>query len=168
MFDLTSWTVKFDPGLWTETVKADLRKNVKALEGVEPGDVDAIYEAALGAFRDGFNLHNFSQAVVAMGISRKRAKEIGLNLSSKANALMWAERMEKVGIKYAIWKYANVPCGDPVQDFAHKAVNGKTFLVSKGMLVNGKWTLPGRENGCKCVSRALIPGVTRGYNADEY
>ncbi len=147
--------------------KADLRENVKALEDVEPGHVNAIYEAALSAFCNGFNLHSFSQALVAIGIGRKKAKEIGFNLSSKANALMLAERMEKVGIKYAIWKYANAPCGDPVQDAAHKVANGKTFLVSKGMLVNGKWTLPGRENGCKCVSRAPIPGVTRSYNGDE-
>ena len=148
-------TVRFNPACWTKTVKADMRKNIKALKDIAPEKIDVIYEAALSAFRNGFDLHRFCQALMANGISKKRSTEIALNLFSKANALISAERTEKLGIKYALWRYSGAPCGE--HDAAHKAADGRPFLLSKGMLINGQWTLPGREDGCKCLARPLVP-----------
>ena len=45
------------------------------------------------------------------------------------------------------------------QDAAHRAVNGKRYEVIKGMLLNGRLTMPGWEERCKCVSRPIIPGL---------
>ena len=53
-----------DPG------EADLRENIKALKDVLPTDVDAIYEDALVAFHEEFNLHLFCQALVARGMTK--------------------------------------------------------------------------------------------------
>ena len=153
-FSLENWLVKPDPARWTETVKADLHENIKALEDVAPADVDAIYEDALVSLE---NLHLFCKALVAHGMTKKRAREVGLSLFSKTHALMCNERHLRAGIKYARWSYPNTPCGDAEQDAAHKAANGKCFLIEEGILINGKRTWPGREDGCKCLSRPLVP-----------
>ena len=44
------------------------------------------------------------------------------------------------------------------QDAAHKAADGQTFEVASGMLIEGRWTMPGEREGCRCTSRPVIPG----------
>jgi len=75
-------------------------------------------------------------------------------------------RWRELGITHAIWLYANAPCmEDPShataanvqRDAAHCSVNGKRYEISKGLFVDGKWTWPGVEEGCKCVARAVLP-----------
>jgi hypothetical protein len=38
--------------------------------------------------------------------------------------------------------------------------NGKLFEISTGMFLNGKWTWPGVEPGCRCISKSVIPGFS--------
>jgi hypothetical protein len=45
---------------------------------------------------------------------------------------------------------------DVQQDSAHRLANGKRYEIGKGLFVDGKWTWPGVEEGCKCSSRAVI------------
>jgi hypothetical protein len=52
------------------------------------------------------------------------------------------------------------------QDAAHKSANGKFFLISEGMFLSGKWTWPGREEGCRCVSKSMIAGFD-GYEGSK-
>ena len=68
---------------------------------------------------------------------------------------------------FAIWLYSGAPCGDAEQDEAHRAANGKPYSANNGMLLNGKWTRPGREEGCKCVSKSLIEGLDGYAEADR-
>jgi hypothetical protein len=159
-FSYENWLVKPDPARWTETVKVDLRENIKALKDLSPMNVYAVYEDALAAFHEGFNLRLFCQALVAHGMTKKRAREVAFNISSKTNALMWSERLMRAGIKSAYWSYSGAPCGDAEQDAAHKSANRMPFLIEEGMLINGKRTWPGREDGCKCTARAIIPGLS--------
>jgi hypothetical protein len=56
----------------------------------------------------------------------------------------------------------NHPSAAEVQrDAAHCAANGKRYEISKGLFVDGKWTWPGVDEGCKCVSRSIIPGLEK-------
>ncbi|MEO7480875.1 MAG: hypothetical protein ABIT70_09715 [Sulfuriferula sp.] len=156
-------TVKFDPAKVTETVKADLRQNIKLLNEVGAGDFDMIYAAALRSISAGRALHILYQVLMTIdGMGKRRAEGISLSLNNKATALIKAEEQEQLGIKYAVWLYSGAPCGSAEQDDAHKAVNRKPYLVDKGMLLNGRWTRPGCEDGCKCVSKSMIVGFD-GY-----
>jgi hypothetical protein len=82
--------------------------------------------------------------------------------------VMTKERQESLGINHAIWLYSGAPCDvNPKkpkgrQNASHRAADGKQYEVSKGMHLNGKWTWPGYEDGCKCVSRSIIPGLSDG------
>ncbi len=152
-------TVKFDAARVTETVKADLRQNIKSLNEVSPGDFDMIYDAALRSISAGGALHILYQTLMTIdGMGKRRAADISRSLNIKATALMQIEGQKRLGIEYAIWMYSGAPCGSAEQDAAHKAANGKPYLVDQGMLLNGFRTWPGREDDCKCVSRPVLPG----------
>jgi hypothetical protein len=161
-------TVKFDASRVTETVKADLRKNIMLLEGVNRDHFDQVYDAALrsiSAGRDLGLLCNVLMQINIDGMTKQRAGEIARLLNNKATALMTRERQGSLGIKQARWLYSGAPCElspkKPTgQDAAHRAANGKLFDVSTGMLLNGKWTWPGVEPGCRCISKSVVPGFS--------
>jgi hypothetical protein len=163
-------TIKFDKSLVTETVKADLRENIAEVKDFEKKHLDAIYEASLRAVNAGGALNILYDAILKLNITsmtKRRASEISIFLSHRTTALITKERQQALGVKEARWSYAGAPCQadtrnpsakDIAQDEAHKAANGKHYAIGKGMYLNGTWTLPGREEGCRCVSRAIIPG----------
>jgi hypothetical protein len=164
-------TIKFDPSVVTMSVKADLRRNVELLAEVEKKHVKQIYELALRSIVGRRDFHSFCTKMMDMhieGMTRSKAAEIGRALANKAGAVINRERQASLGITHAIWMYPNAPCmkdprrpsaTDVQQDSAHRLANGKRYEISKGLLVNGKWTWPGVEEGCKCTSRSVLPGL---------
>ena len=166
-------TIKFDPSVVTKSVKADLRRNVELLAGMEKKHVKQIYELALRSIVGRRDFHSFCTEMMDMhieGMTRSKAAEIGRSLANKAGAVIDRERQASLGITHAKWLYANAPCmRDPnhpsaaevQRDAAHCAANGKRYEISKGLFVDGKWTWPGVEEGCKCVSRSIIPGLEK-------
>lgn len=107
--------------------------------------------------------------LMAPGVAQWRAGAISRFLVNRVNSVLDAERQLSLGITEATWMYSGAPCIDPreewtdayrAQDAAHKAANGKRFKIRKGMYVDGRWTWPGREEGCKCVSRRMIKGFS--------
>ncbi len=161
-------TVSFDASRVSEAVKADLRKCILLLEEVEERHFDKIYEAALRSITAGRDLSVLCNALMHMNISgmtKGRASEIARTLNNKATALMTQGRQEALGITQAVWLYSGAPCeinpkAPTGQDTAHRAANGKPFDVSKGMFLNGKWTWPGVEPGCRCASKSVVPGFS--------
>ncbi len=166
-------TVKFDSKKVTETVKSDLRKNIESISEFDGCEFDQIYDAALRSISRGRDVGSLCNTIMQMninGMTKNRAGEIAISLNEKATALINREKQISLGIKYALWVYSGAPCQtttykpspkDIRQDAAHKAANGKRYEVVKGMFLDGKWTWPGREDGCKCVSRSIIPGFVR-------
>jgi uncharacterized protein with gpF-like domain len=167
-------TVKFDPTRVTDAVLADLKQNIRALPEVGANDFETVYQAAFRAISVGGALNIIYAALMDIeGMSKRRAEDISRSLNFKAKAIMDAEQQAKLGIKYATWLYSGAPCrvnakqpGREDQDEAHKAANGKPFLISKGMFLNGEWTWPGRKDGCKCVSKSMIAGFD-GYDGGQ-
>lgn len=167
-------TVKFDPTRVTGNVLADLKQNIRALPEVGVDHFETVYQAALRAISVGGALNIIYAALMDIeGMSKRRAEDISRSLSFKAKAIMDAEQQAKLGIKYATWGYSGAPCrvnpkrpGGEDQDAAHKAANGKPFLISKGMFLNGEWTWPGRKEGCKCTSKPMIAGFD-GYDGGK-
>jgi hypothetical protein len=161
-------TVGFDASRITEPVKADIRRNIMLLEEVDESHFDQLYDAALRSISAGRDLSLLYNALVQMniqGMTKRRAEEIARLLNNKATALMDRERQQSLGVKSALWLYSGALCEinpkKPTgQDAAHRAANGKPFDVSKGMFLNGKWTWPGVEPGCRCVSKSVVPGFS--------
>jgi uncharacterized protein with gpF-like domain len=165
-------TVKFDASRVTDRVKSDIRKNIILLEEIDRNHFEQVYQAALRSISSGRDLSVLYNALMQMnikGMTKRRAAEIAGLLNNKATALLNAERQELLGIKYAVWLYSGAPCvinpkkptgWEGRQNAAHMAANGKAFDVSKGMFLDGKWTWPGVEPGCRCVSKSIVPGFS--------
>lgn len=99
----------------------------------------------------------FQALMTIEGMSKRRAENIALSLINKARALIQNERRIQLGIKSAIWKYSGALCGSDEQNSDHKAADGQCYLIAEGMLLNGHWTWPGCDAGCRCISKAIIP-----------
>jgi uncharacterized protein with gpF-like domain len=153
----------------TKNVKADLRRNIELLGDLEKKHVMQVYELALRSIVGRRDFYLFCTEMMNLhieGMTGSKAAEIGRSLANKAGAVIDRERQASLGITHAIWLYANAACvRDPShpsaaevqRDAAHCAANGKRYEVSKGLFVDGKWTWPGVEEGCKCVARAVLP-----------
>jgi hypothetical protein len=164
-------TVKFDPSTVTKSVKADLRRNIELLDYLGKEHVPQIYEAAVRSVSAGRDLNVLFLALMKIeGMSKGRAAEIARSLNNKATAIINRERQASLGITHAKWMYANAPCmkdpkrpsaADVKQDSAHRLANGSRYETRKGLFVDGKWTWPGVEEGCKCTSRSIVPGLEK-------
>jgi hypothetical protein len=166
-------TVEFDPKRVTEAIKADLKNNIKKIKEFDEFHFDQIYDAALRSISGGRDLATLFNAIMELnlpGMTKRRAGEISLGLNNKATALMNRDLQVLASITYANWVYSGAPCQvnlkkpsakDIRQDAAHKAADGKRYEVIKGMRLNGRLTMPGREEGCKCFSRPIIAGFDR-------
>jgi uncharacterized protein with gpF-like domain len=96
-----------------------------------------------------------------------RAAMIARTISAQSKGKMDRERDADIGIKKGRWRYANAPCmvdpGKPTpeerrRDAAHKAADGKVYVIAKGLLMDGKLTHPGDDEGSKCSCSPIIPG----------
>lgn len=165
-------TVKFDSSRVTEAVKADVRSTILTFPEIDQRHFEQLYDAAIRSISAGRDLHVLFDVIIQMniaGMTEARAADIALLLNNRATSLMQREQQAALGITHAIWLYSGALCKvypkkttdhDIRQDAAHKAADGKEFEVAKGMLLNGKWTWPGAEPGCKCASRPKIPGFS--------
>lgn len=164
--------VKFDVSKVTDAVKISIQNEIMQLEDVDSDHFGQVYDAALRSISTGRDLSLLHQALLRMninGMTKDRASEIARLLNNKATALMQKKQQESLGIKSAIWLHSGAPCvtdhkttrdWEKQQDAAHRAANGKHYDVNKGMFLNGKWTWPGTEPGCRCVSKAVMRGFS--------
>jgi hypothetical protein len=164
-------TIKLDPSVVTRSIKADLRRNVELLAGVEKKHVKQIYELALRSIVGRRDFYLFCTEMMNLhieGMTRSKAAELGRSLANKAGAVIERERQASLGITHAIWLYANAACvrdpshpsdAEAQRDTAHRAANGTRFEVKKGLYLDGKWTWPGVEEDCKCISKSILPGL---------
>jgi len=143
---------------------------VDEIESATDSQHEAIYDAALRSASAGRDLHALYAALMELGIhgmTKSRASAIATHINNKATSLMNATQQQSLGIEYARWLYSGAPCmtnpkrptpEDICRNAAHKAADGKRFRISEGLFLDGKWTWPGREEGCRCVSKSLVPG----------
>ncbi len=165
-------TVTFDSSRVTGPVKADILSTLRECEDIPKDKLPAINVAAVMAIEKGGDLHTLHTAIMSNGIAgmtKRRASEIARHVQSRATSLMNVERMAGLGIEEAVWVYSGAPCylntKSPLPeqlalDAAHKAADGRRYWVREGLTIDGKRTWPGREVGCKCVSKAVMAGFS--------
>lgn len=93
-----------------------------------------------------------------LGVTKRRAALIARDQNNKATASITRVRQQELGITQAVWMHSAAG-KEPRQ--THIAMNGKTYEVSKGMWDSAeqKFIWPGVLINCRCVARAVIPGV---------
>jgi len=159
-------TVAFDAKRVTAETRADLLEAIKRYPDIPADHLAEIHAAAVLATESGGDLHAFSSAIIALGlpdVGKRRAGQIATQVHGRASAMMTRDRQQSLGIATARWSHSGAPCSSldapAVQDYLHRGVDGKTHMVRDGLRVGGITTWPGREPGCKCTSRSIIPGL---------
>jgi hypothetical protein len=142
----------------TPAIEEDLRQNIEKIASIPDESREVIFKAALASIRRGRDLASLCSALRGElpKLTRHEAGEIARSFHNKATALITRARQIESGIERAKWLYSGAPCG--VEDEHHKAANGQIYPVKEGLLINGKRSWPGCEDGCKCVSRAIVRG----------
>jgi len=164
-------TVKFDKSRVTARVRADLRRSISQIADIKKSDRDEVYAAAVKSIEAGRDLGSLARGLRDIcGLSQRRAAEIAHRLNGEATATMNADQQTGLGITHARWVYSGAPCVPHPKsatddqwkvDAAHKAADGKTYEVSKGMKLAGVWVRPGQLEFCKCVSRSIIKALEK-------
>ena len=158
-------TVRFDASRVTMAIRGDLWERIQEFEDLPDGEEARVFEAAVWAVRRGRDMHHLVTVLSDLGVPKSRASYITHYLLNRANALMNVERMLGNGIKEGRWLYSGAPCywtrnpsSDELdRDAAHRSADRKIFPLNKGMNLNGAWTFPGLEPGCKCITNAVMP-----------
>jgi hypothetical protein len=75
----------------------------------------------------------------------------------RASSLHGRKRQLQSGTTHAIWMHSGAGVAPRS---AHVAFSGHMYEVARGAFLEGKWTWPGVEIDCKCMSRPVIPGFT--------
>jgi hypothetical protein len=169
-------TVNFDPSRVTKTVKEVIREAVESIPEFDKTNRDVVYEVALQSVSVGRDLKILFDAIIREnieGMSKRRASDISLFVNNRATSVMERERLLSVGIGFATWRSSRAPCMSNVkkpsstdlrQDAAHKNADGHRFQVAKGMFIDGKWTWPSYEHGCKCILLPIVKGFESAYD----
>jgi uncharacterized protein with gpF-like domain len=164
-------TVRADPERVTKAAEANIAATIAGIPEIPP---DAQHEAlviAVEAMCRGGDLDSLSEGLRGLlgeGVTKARISTICHDISRRSTGKITRERQAALGITKAKWMYSGAPCyaarkptdEDEARDTAHRAADGKSFEVAKGMKIDGKYVLPGQEPGCRCVSTSIIPGFS--------
>lgn len=92
------------------------------------------------------------------GITRRRAATIARDQNNKATASITRVRQQELGIIQAGWLHS---AGGKQPRPTHVANSGKPYVIADGWLdpAINKRIWPGTEINCRCVSKAIIPGL---------
>ncbi len=165
-------TVTFDSSRVTTPVKADVLATLKSAGDIPRSALPALGKVAIASVAKGRDFGMLRGAIMSSGITgmtEQRAAEIARHVHNRATSIMDVERMVSIGAEQAVWMFSGAFCypnakspsaAQVALDAAHKAANGRRYRVREGLTIAGVPTWPGREQGCKCLSRPVVPGFS--------
>ena len=105
----------------------------------------------------GRDLHYLTTELVQRyKITQRRASFIARDQNNKATSTLQAARQQQLGITEGIWRHSR---GGKQPRQSHIEADGEKFDISKGMLIDGKWIMPGELPNCRCGWQPVIPGL---------
>ncbi len=157
MFRRGGFTVKFRmTAAQREAVQAVIGENVALIRSIASkhiADVEALVMRSVAAGRDLGALAG--ELEDTYNVTKGRAALIARHQNNTATAHLLRARHIELGVKEAKWLHST---GGRKPRPEHVAFSGKTYEIAKGAYLEGKWTWPGVEINCRCVSVPIIPG----------
>lgn len=140
-----------------DALQAVMTENVgliKSIASEHLSDVEGLVMRSVARGRDLGTLTD--ELSERYGVTRRRAAFIARDQNNKATSVITSVRQRGLGIKLARWRHS-LAGAHPRN--AHQAVDGKTYDVTKGMLIDGRYVFPGEDPNCRCTSQSVIPGL---------
>lgn len=140
-----------------DALAAVVNENVALIKSIAQQHLTQVEGYVMRAVQAGSDLGTLTKELEkGYGITRRRARTIARSQNFLANSTMVKVRQTELGITKARWLHS---AGGKVPRPEHVAFSGKLYDVNKGAFLEGKWTWPGREPNCRCVSISIIPGL---------
>ena len=136
---------------------AVVEQNVALIKSVAVRHLEAVEGVVMRAVAAGHDRGMLSKALQEnYGVTKRRAALIARTQVSMANATLVKSRQQELGVTKAKWLHS---AGGRTPRPEHVAFSGKLYDVAKGAFLEGKWTYPGMEINCRCVSISVIEGA---------
>lgn len=157
MLKTAGFSVKFTTTkAQNDILQATIAENVSLVKSIAQTHLTNVEGLVMRSVQEGRDLGTLTKALEeSYGVTRRRAETIARNQNNMATAALTRSRQVELGITKARWLHS---AGGKTPRPEHVAFSGKTYDVSKGAYLEEKWTWPGREINCRCVSIPVIPG----------
>ena len=151
------FTVRFKAtAAQNDVLRATILENTTLIKSISSQYLTQVQGDVMRAVTAGRDLATLTDALEKRtGITRRRAAFIARDQTAKATSAFQRVRQQELGITEAVWIHSG---GGKEPRPEHVAFSGKTYEIAKGAFLEGKWTWPGIEPNCRCVSRPVVPG----------
>lgn len=140
-----------------DALQAVMTENVGLIKSIASEHLSEVEGMVMRSVARGRDLGTLTDELTARyDVTRRRAAFIARDQNNKATAVITAVRQKGLGIKLARWRHSRAGA-HPRK--AHVAVDGKTYDIEKGMLIDGRYVFPGEDPNCRCTSQSIIPGL---------
>ena len=152
------WSIQFTltPAM-RDAFEASLAENVGLIKSIPARYLQEVEGIVMRNYAAGRDLKSMAAEIRARyKVAADRAVLIARDQSNKANAVVQKARQTELGIVEGQWLHSHA--GKTPRP-THVAMNGKRYLISKGMWDSAakKWVRPGELIGCRCVGRSVLP-----------
>lgn len=157
MFRKAGFTVKFRlTKAQNDVFQAVIAENVGLIKSLAAEHLSQVEGLVQRSVQEGRDLGMLTkQLQERTGITKRRAKRIAFSQNQMASSALTRARQQELGIRQAKWLHS---AGGKQPRPEHVKFSGELYDVAKGAYLEGKWTWPGREINCRCVSIPVIPG----------
>lgn len=142
-----------------DVVQASIASNVALIRSIPEQYHKDIETSVMRSVQVGRDLGGLAAELQSnFGVTQRRAAIISRSQSNLATAAITRARQQELGITTALWLHSS---GGKQPRPSHVANSGKPYDIAKGWFDPEvkKFILPGELPSCRCVSRALIPGL---------
>jgi uncharacterized protein with gpF-like domain len=136
--------------------QAVLSENVGLIKSIASQHLTQVEGMVMRSVATGRDLGTLTKGLQAQfGVTQRRAAFISMQENNKATMVMSRARQADLGIKQGRWRHSNAGREPRV---SHVAANGKLFDLSKGLYLDGAWTMPAELWNCRCSWAPVISG----------
>lgn len=162
-----SFAVKFDlTRSMRDTLDVTIAENVALIKSIQSKYHEQVTLDVYRAVAAGGDLRDLTDTIVEIyGKTYDRAAFIARDQNSKANSQITRTWQQDVGVTEAIWVHSHAG-KKPRESHVAAGREKLVYNVAKGAYLEtngGKWdwTWPGHPISCRCMSKSIIPGLTK-------
>ncbi|WP_281083914.1 phage minor head protein [Klebsiella quasivariicola] len=139
--------------------QATIGENVGLIRSIPEQYLTQVETLAMQSVTAGRDLKALTDSIQHQyAVTKRRAELIARDQNNKATTDMLSARQRSIGATRGIWRHSHAG-KNPRED--HVKADGEEFDLTKGLLIKGKYVLPGKEINCRCGWDMVLPGFNQ-------
>lgn len=154
---------KFTPAM-KDAFQASLAENITLIRSIPKRYLGQVEGIVARSYATGRDLATMTKAIRKLYPKAAQSAElIARDQSNKANSVVENARRQQIGITKAVWMHSG---GGKHPRREHVKADGRIYEIARGCPIKNEkgqleYIQPGEKINCRCVSRSVIPGLTR-------